>query len=277
MIIEFAHTTLLVRDLDTAVAAYHRILGQKPDIRGTVEGLEYATFSLGNAALRLACPTGPGTRGQMASARLNEHGEGLLDLVFRVDDAARTYRRLRRLSLSPEKVSEARDEQPDKSWPRTGLPLDVSCGIPISFREGERRVPAPEIPAATVTGIDLLVVATARPERAMALYGARLGLPLVFDQVNAQNNSRLMQFQCGDTLIEVIHRPAEDKDESSDRLWGIGWRVSSAEAVRERLARAGLNVSDVKDGAKRGTRVFTIRNRTCNVPTLVVQHVQIAS
>ena len=38
MIIEFAHTTLLVRDLDTAVAAYHRILGQKPDIRGTVEG-----------------------------------------------------------------------------------------------------------------------------------------------------------------------------------------------------------------------------------------------
>jgi hypothetical protein len=86
-----------------------------------------------------------------------------------------------------------------------------------------------------------------------------------------------MQFQCGDMLIEVIHRPAEDKDERSDRLWGIGWRASSAEAVRERLAHAGLNVSDVKDGAKRGTRVFTIRNGTCNVPTLVVQHLESAS
>src|SRR5262245_13688426 len=111
MIIELAHTTLLVRDLETGVAAYRRILGHEPGIRGTVEGLKYAIFSLGNAALRLACPTGAGTQGQMASARLNEHGEGLFDLVFRVDDAARAYRRLRRLSLSPEEVSEVRDEQ----------------------------------------------------------------------------------------------------------------------------------------------------------------------
>jgi catechol 2,3-dioxygenase-like lactoylglutathione lyase family enzyme len=125
-----------------------------------------------------------------------------------------------------------------------------------------------------IAGIDLLVVATAKPERAMGFYGARLGLPLVFDQVNSTNGSRLMQFQCGNMLIEVINRPGGDKDDRADRLWGVGWRVPDAEAVRERLVSAGPRRSlTSRTSAKRGTRVFTIRNGTCNVPTLVVQHI----
>lgn len=193
----------------------------------------------------------------------------MFDLAFRVKDAARAYRRLRRLSLSPQELSDATDPEVGK---RIGLPRDVSAGIPIFFCDGGQHVAA-ERSGPGIAGIDLLVVATAKPERAMGFYGARLGLPLVFDQVNSTNGSRLMQFQCGNMLIEVINRPGGDKDDRADRLWGVGWRVPDAEAVRERLVSAGLDVSDVKDGAKRGTRVFTIRNGTCNVPTLVVQHI----
>ena len=39
---------------------------------------------------------------------------------------------------------------------------------------------------------------------------------------------------------------------------------------RELLAAAGLDVSNIRPGRKPGTRVFTLRNGTCNVPTLFV-------
>ncbi|MGH6950206.1 MAG: hypothetical protein ACREH4_05005, partial [Vitreimonas sp.] len=56
-----------------------------------------------------------------------------------------------------------------------------------------------------------------------------------------------------------------------DRLWGLSWRVADADAARARLAAAGANVSDVRAGLKPGTRVFTVRDRTCGVATLMIQ------
>ena len=97
-------------------------------------------------------------------------------------------------------------------------------------------------------------------------------LELIFDRTDIKSKSRLMQFACGDMLIEVVHRPAESEARKADHLWGIAWSVDDADAARERLLRAGRNVSDVKTGAKPGTRVFTLRDGTRNVPTLFVQH-----
>ena len=73
-------------------------------------------------------------------------------------------------------------------------------------------------------------------------------------------------------LIEVVHNATDRDQRKPDRLWGIAWSVADADATRERLVQAGRNVSDVKAGAKPGTRVFTLRDGTCSVPTLFVQH-----
>jgi len=54
MILELAHTTLMVRDLDIAVQHYRQILDREPDSRTDSEGLEYVVFTLGNAAFRIA-------------------------------------------------------------------------------------------------------------------------------------------------------------------------------------------------------------------------------
>ena len=56
-----------------------------------------------------------------------------------------------------------------------------------------------------------------------------------------------------------------------DRLWGLSWRVADADVARERLANARWNVSEVRTGMKPGTRVFTVRDKTGGVPTLMVQ------
>ena len=56
-----------------------------------------------------------------------------------------------------------------------------------------------------------------------------------------------------------------------DRLYGVAYRVPDLAACRERLVRAGLDVSDIRDGQKRGTIVATVRSGTAGVPTLLVQ------
>jgi catechol 2,3-dioxygenase-like lactoylglutathione lyase family enzyme len=275
MITGLDRTTLLVRDLEPAIAAYRTLLAREPILLVADDGIESVIFPLDNTTLRLASPRGPGTRGDAARTHLDQAGEGLVELTFRVDDIGQSFRRLRRLSLSPEDISDTVEPESVKGQTlvrkQTSIPAAISNGLDISFRDAvPKRSPSPK-QNSSIVGIDLIVVNTDNAERAMALYGARLGLPLIFDRTNAQTGSRLLQFACGDMVVEVVSKAAESP-QRPDRLWGIGWSVAKAEETRERLAKAGLNVSDVKDGAKPGTRVFTIRDGTCNVPTLVVQH-----
>jgi catechol 2,3-dioxygenase-like lactoylglutathione lyase family enzyme len=135
------------------------------------------------------------------------------------------------------------------------VPPSVSCG-----RE-----------AGAVTGLDHVVIRTPDPERAAALYGARLGLDLKLDRSNPAWGSRLMFFRCGDLIVEIAHDLGAAVSPGPDRVWGLSWRVPDAESARVRMKGAGLDVSDVRPGRKPGTRVFTVRDRTCGVPTLVLE------
>jgi catechol 2,3-dioxygenase-like lactoylglutathione lyase family enzyme len=83
-----------------------------------------------------------------------------------------------------------------------------------------------------------------------------------------------MFFRCGDLVVEVTHRPGKPVDVEGithDRLRGICWRVADIDATHARLAAAGVDVSEVRAGRKPGTRVMTVRQGTCGVPTLLVQ------
>ena len=71
--------------------------------------------------------------------------------------------------------------------------------------------------------------------------------------------------------IEVGARlDAAPKPESTDRLWGLAYRVPDADRARERLAKSGLDISEVRVGRKPGTRVCTVRGRTHGVATLLI-------
>jgi hypothetical protein len=80
-----------------------------------------------------------------------------------------------------------------------------------------------------------------------------------------------MFFRCGDLIVEVAHDLGAGVSSEDDRLWGLSWRVADADSARARLATAGLDVSEVRPGRKPGTRVFTVHDKTCGVPTLVLQ------
>jgi hypothetical protein len=57
----------------------------------------------------------------------------------------------------------------------------------------------------------------------------------------------------------------------TDQLWGLSWRVPDADAARARLLSAGVDVSEVRKGRKPGTRVLSVKDGTCGVPTLLIE------
>ena len=124
--------------------------------------------------------------------------------------------------------------------------------------------------ASPILGLDHVVISTEDPERAAALYGARLGLDMALDRSHHEWG-QLMFFRCGDLIVEVVKRPVADADLTHDKLWGLSWRVADIEATRARLVAAGISVSEVRAGRKPGTRVVSVRSGTCGVHTLLLE------
>ncbi len=72
--------------------------------------------------------------------------------------------------------------------------------------------------------------------------------------------------------VEIAAQLGEESaDGGDDRLWGLSYRVPDAEAARARLAAADFDVSEVREGRKPGTRVFSVRDGTLGIPTLMLE------
>ena len=279
MITGLDHVVVLVSDIAAGEAAYQTLFARQPSWRNSGDGAERVLFTLDNMTLELMAPSGEGAPADRIRAVLAAQGEGLASLCFRTGDIAKMHRRLDRLTLKPEPVSEVESHDATSgaalAWKRTRAATDATRGVRLFFLElaKERPLSVRTAPA-SITAMDHVVVSTGDPERAAALYGARLGLDMALDRSHP-DWGRLMFFRCGDLVVEVTHRPAKpgDKkvDAAQDRLRGICWRVADIDATRARLAADGVDVSEVRTGRKPGTRVMTVRGGTCGVPTLLVQ------
>ena len=273
MITGLDHVVLLVNDIGAGATAYQTLFGCAPAWQSAGDGADRVLFTLDNMTLELMSPKGFSVTADRIRAVIAEQGEGLASICFRTADIAKMHRRLDRLALKPEPITEAesRDAASDAtlSWKRTRAATDATRGVRLFFlemaKERPRSVPSAEAP---ITAMDHVVVSSADPERAAALYGARLGLDMALDRSHP-DWGRLMFFRCGDLIVEVVHRP--DADADKDKLWGLSWRVADIDATRARLASAGIDVSEVRTGRKAGTRVLTVRNGTCGIPTLLVE------
>ncbi|HVY03049.1 MAG TPA: hypothetical protein VG983_05280, partial [Caulobacterales bacterium] len=72
-------------------------------------------------------------------------------------------------------------------------------------------------------------------------------------------------------VLEIGARIAAGAGEGPDRFGGLAWRVRKPDVINARLAAAGFNVSEVRQGRKPGTAVFTVRDKTCDVPTIMIE------
>lgn len=234
-IVALDHVTLDVIDLAAAGTDYAALLGHTP---------MSDRFQLGNMALHLVAAAEPALAG----------------VGFATDNLAKAHRLLTQRALTPAPIESG----------KTALPREATHGIPIAVVEAAgRAAPAPADPSA-IAGLDHLVIGTPNPERAIVLYAGRLGLDLRLDRTNSDWGVRLLFFRCGDLVIEVAHRLGKGVSDGPDRFMGFSWRASDLAAVHNRLATAGFDISELRTGRRPGTRVFTVRDRTAGVPTIVL-------
>ena len=188
--------------------------------------------------------------------------EPLAAMVFATESLDEAARLLERRAIATTRRGDALE-----------LPAVATRGVPIALIErAARPAPSPLLgeEAAAVAALDHVVVRTADPERAIALYAGRLGLDLRLDRSNPAWGSRLLFFRCDDLVVEIAHDLKAGVSDAPDRLWGLSWRVPDVAAAHARMAAAGIAVSSVRDGRRPGSQVFSVKDGSNGVPTLVI-------
>ena len=271
------HIALVVSDLDAAEAGYERLLGRKANWRGSMHGASHVWFQLGNMALDVIAPTGEGVVGDTIRARIASHGEGIWGLGFSVPDMAAAQKRFERVGVPAydrEEVSTNLQTGATREWSVASLRAKSTHGVNLFLVENRHGVAtwpqADTVGDAPVSGLDHVVVRTPDPDRAAALYGARLGLDMRLDRSNPDWGTRLMFFRLGDLVVEIAHDLKAGVSDGPDSFWGLSWRVADVAAAQARLKAAGSDVSEVRTGRKPGTAVFTVKDAPGGVPTLVI-------
>jgi catechol 2,3-dioxygenase-like lactoylglutathione lyase family enzyme len=283
------HVVVAVRDLSAATAVYGRLLGLQASWRGVHPefGTGNTLFRLANTYLELLGPSGQGVVADALRAHLEEHGEGPLALAFGTADARATAATLRERGVpapdpNPENGYEVSSYK-QRKWLRFSLPLAHTRGVPLMVVQ--HLSPPDALPLAqavepadgAVNAIDHVVLMTGSADGVIDLYGQKLGLRLALDRTFEQRKLRLLFFRVGGLTVECAAPVAGEStlgtpvpNDQTDRFWGISYRVANVEGARERLARSGFDVSEVREGMKPGTRVCTVRSETHGVATLLL-------
>lgn len=133
---------------------------------------------------------------------------------------------------------------------------------------------APMTPPDGVEAIDHIVVHTAAPAQAIAHWRDRLGLRLALDRTFPERGLRLLFFRSGGLTLEFaspITAADKEAERAADAVYGVSYRVPDVDACRARLLGAGLDVGEVHEGMKPGTRVASVRSDTAGMPTLLIE------
>lgn len=270
MLTSLDHLSIAVRDLKAASERWGALLGREPAWHSAVDGIERARFQLDNIALEIVAPSATGANDGNADLRshLDRVGEGIWTLAFATSALAETRRVLERRGVASS----------DAHSGTSILAQSATHGPNLQLIEQQSAIAQPRFGGrdnanGEPIGLDHVVVTTAQPERAIALYGAKLGLEMKLDRTNPDWGSRLIFFRCGDSIVEIAHSLKTIDSTTPDKIWGVTWRVADIERAALRIANAGFAISEIRSGRKPGTRVCTVRDAPANVPTLLLEKI----
>lgn len=277
MITGLDHVLIVTTSVDDAENAYSALLGREPDWRSSDPGGSATViFQLENTALEIMAPSGGGPLARRLHAMIDQDGVGLKSLIFATDDLADARATFDRRALKPDEVTPGESVDPfsgkARNWSRFRLDENATHGVRIFALQ--RKAPDPLVckpaKADAVSGLDHVVINTPNPDRAASLYGARLGLRLALDRSNPDWDMRLMFFRAGGLTVELAHKISAGVSHAPDKLWGLSWRVPDIEGAHARLEKANFALTSIRSGRRAGTKVFTVRDGTVGVPTLIL-------
>lgn len=272
------HIIIAVEDLSIAIENYTKLLGFPPTWRGVHpgQGTENALFPLDNLYVELLASNGEGAGSDMIKSFLELNGEGLSGIALGTSDIEAAKNKLVGMEIDVGNLiaGEGKDEDSRKirTWKNLFLPFSLTRGIftfLIQHEEGSLPTHKEKIDS-QVNRLDHVVINTNDPEGLISLYRDTYGIRLALDQTVEKWGGRMLFFRLNHTTLEIIGK--EDNKEPQDSLWGLAWVVKDIKATYDRLISEDLEVSEVIDGRKPNTLVSTVKSHTCNIPTLLIQH-----
>ena len=279
MISSVDHLIVAVKDLDQAINDYEKVLDVPPCWKGKHSelGTRNALFNFENTYLELLSPSqeGPGT--DFVNSLLEEKGDHLAGIALGTQNIELAQEELKRNGHVVEISSgEATNEKDGKirQWKNIFLPNTLSRELfifIIEHTEGNLLKHETQDPS-KVKKLDHVVINTQDADDFISIYRDVYKIRLALDKTIEHWKRRMLFFRTNATTIEVIEE--KDKKESADELWGLAWEVDSIDAVHKRLVSNSVEVTPIKDGLKKGTLVATIKSHTCNVPTLLIEHLK---
>jgi catechol 2,3-dioxygenase-like lactoylglutathione lyase family enzyme len=281
MITGIDHIAILVRDFEATVANYETIFGRAPNWHGFMPpGGRHAWFQFPGMALDIiGVDSRAGPEAEAARVELAKFGDAIWGLGFSVPDldaATRSFER-RGLVFLPRHTTVTKSATgTERAWEVSVMKRKSANGVALFLVENKPNAskwpvaPVTVADEAAVAGLDHIVIETANAERAVALYAGRLGLDLRLDRSNEQWGARQLFFRCGEAIVEIGSNLKNSVSDAPDKFGGLAWRVRDPQGARDRITAAGIDVSEVRKGRKPGTSVFTVRNGTGGVPTLML-------
>jgi len=147
-----------------------------------------------------------------------------------------------------------------------GLDVDEANGLRIHLTEANL------YPLATDNvvqrRIDHIVLRTNDGDACVRLFAEQLQLRLALDQEKPAWGGRMLFFRTGKLTLEVI--APEGGLKAGDYFWGFALKIADMDAEHARLQSAEVNISELRDGRKPGTRVATVKSHSGGVPALLV-------
>ena len=272
------HIIIAVSDLAEASAEYSTLLGREPSWRGAHPdyGTANTLFKLDNIYIELLTPQGEGMAADIVKGILEKKGDCLGGLVFGTEDANSfiVQARAQGLEASDPLPGHGVDEQSgaERRWHNIFWDPAAARGIFSFCIEHEAGSVLPEatpLARGEIAGVDHVVVKTQSAEAAKTFYGEQLGIRLALEQDVPEWGGTQLFFRASSMSIEVI---ASEKASEQDELWGLALKTDDIEATHTRLSEQGVEISDIRDGRKPGTRVCTAKSHTLGVPTLLIEH-----
>ena len=281
MITTLDHLIIAVDDLDKAEKDYIKIFGIQPVWKGEHKelGTTNSLFNFQNTYFELLSASGEGLGAMLVQQALEESGEGLIGMVLGTDNIEEAKQTLKKSFLISEPgagtgTNFKSDEV--RKWKNLFLPPELTRGI-FSFiiQHTHGLLPMHDLKnSATIDKLDHLVINTNDADGFLEIYKDIFGIRLALDKHIEHWNKRMLFFRLNQTTLEVV----EKKDDLAphDSLWGLAWNVADIDEAHKRLSSAGVDISSIKYGIKENTRVATIKSHTHGVPTLLIEHTQLA-
>tara|TARA_B100000963_G_scaffold113068_1_gene98420 strand:+ start:507 stop:1349 length:843 start_codon:yes stop_codon:yes gene_type:complete len=279
MINTLDHLIIAVKDLNEAELNYKKLFGLNPVWRGEHKELGTANviFNFKNTYLELLSANGEGLGAMLVNSAIEESGDGLIGVVFGVDNIKEASKSLIEKGFAITDISdgEGRNNSSNelRKWKNLFLPQELSRGIfsfIIQHTEGSLKKPD-KYPSDSMNKLDHLVINTNDADGFINVYQDIFEIRLALDEVIEHWDSRMLFFRLNKTTIEVVEK--RDEKEPKDSLWGLAWEVENIKEAHKRLIDNGVEMTPIKKGLKENTLVSTIKSHTHNVPTLLIEHI----